>query len=397
MDPDASPFVHDLTETKDGEARVVRYRFALREAAEQLMDVDTAYASGGLFVAPPSTWLVRPDAVPAGSFRFHVTTEAPERFVAGTHPSVDGAADTYEAPAATLDDTSFAAFGPAHVQAVESGASRVLLASAPEGLSLSDAEVLAWGRFAVDAIAGYLRRPFPVARSLVVLVRGKAGPTRGETLGEGGPAVLVRAGDGVTAATTRDDWVMTHELIHVVMPSLAHEHVWLSEGIPSYVEPVARVRLGTLRRETMWHDLVEGMPQGLPEAGDEGLERTHTWGRTYWGGALFCLMADVRIREKTANAHSFDDVVRAVVATGADVESNWEIGRVLDVGDAATGTRVLHDLYAAMALAPGTVDLPATWRSLGVIVHDGHDGHDGNVTFDETAPLAAVRRGIETR
>jgi hypothetical protein len=40
------------------------------------------------------------------------------------------------------------------------------------------------------------------------------------------------------------------------------------------------------------------------------------------------------------------------------------------------------------------VDLPATWRSLGVIVHDGHDG---NVTFDETAPLAAVRRGIETR
>ncbi|HEY8091017.1 MAG TPA: hypothetical protein VIF09_24310, partial [Polyangiaceae bacterium] len=88
-------------------------------------------------------------------------------------------------------------------------------------------------------------------------------------------------------------------------------------------------------------------------------------------------------------ARSFRDVIRAVVATGDDVEAHWAIDRFLDVGDAATGTRVLHDLQQEMGLAPGTVDLPALWRRLGITV----DG--ARVTFDEAAPLAAVRRGIE--
>ena len=249
----------------------------------------------------------------------------------------------------------------------------------------------AWVKGAVDGIAAYLGRGFPSPRTLVVVERGTGGPTRGETLGEGGPAVLVRAGDGVTAATTRDDWIMTHELMHVVMPSLTHQHVWLSEGVPSYVEPIVRVRAGALMPEKMWRDLMEGMPQGLPEAGDEGLEKTHTWGRTYWGGALYCLMVDVRVRDETRNARSLDDVLRAVAASGANVEAHWDVEHLLDVGDAATGTRALHEMYRDLALAPGTVDLPALWRRLGVKV----DG--GRVTFDETAPLAAVRRGIAGR
>ncbi|MGH7298734.1 MAG: hypothetical protein ACRELB_27585 [Polyangiaceae bacterium] len=390
-DSDAAPFVHDTSEATESGWRVVRYRFALGEASRRLMDAETAIAAGDVFVAPPSTWLLRPESEPPGAFRVEVATDPPARFLAGTHPAPGGAPSTLAAPTGDLEDAGFAVFGPFHEETVASGTARVHLAIAPAGLDLTDADVTSWATMAVSAIAGYLHRPFPVPRTVVAVLRGKGGPTRGETMGVGGPTVLLRAGDGVTAAKTRDDWVLTHELIHVVMPSLGHEHVWLSEGIASYVEPLARVRLGTLPRETMWHDLVEGMPQGLPEAGDEGLEKTHTWGRTYWGGALFCLLADVRIREQTASARSFGDVIRAVVATGDDVEAHWEIERFLDVGDAATGTRVLHDLHRELGLAPGTVDLPALWRRLGVAV-------DGDrVRLDDTAPLAAVRRGIAGR
>jgi hypothetical protein len=392
VDDEAGPFVRDVTSFTDGGWRVVRYRFALREAARRLMDVETAIASGDVLVAPPSTWLLHPDDDTPGDFRFHVATEGAARFVASTHPSSDGAADTYQAPTAALSDAGFAVFGGFHLETIASGPSRVLLAIAPQGLPLTDAETAAWTRSAVDAIAGYLGRPFPAPRTLVVVQRGTPGhPTRGETLGEGGPSVLVRAGDRVTAATTRDDWVMTHELLHVVMPSLARQHMWLSEGIPSYVEPIARVRAGLTTPEAVWRDLVVGVPQGLPEAGDQGLERTHTWGRTYWGGSLFCLLADVRIREATGGSRSFDDVIRAVVATGDDVEAHWEVARMLEVGDAATGTHVLHALYDELALAPGTVDLAALWRRLGVRL-------DGNrVTLDDAAPLAFVRRGIVGR
>ena len=389
VDDAARPFVRDVGSDPDG--RRVRYRFALREAAEKLMDPETAISAGDAWIAPPSTWLMHPAQPGPGTFRLHVVTHPPETFAAGTHPAADGSPDTYEAPTSALDDASFAAFGALSLQTVTEGAARVEVAVAPRGLELTPAEAAGWVARSVHAIAAYAGR-FPAPRTLVVIMNGKPGnPTRGETLGEGGPAVLIRAQEGIDDTATRDDWVVTHELLHVALPSLSHEHVWLSEGIPSYVEPIARARVGLTTPEKVWLDLVKGLPQGLPEPGDEGLERTHTWGRTYWGGSLFCLVADVRIRERTANAHSFDDVVRALVASGADVESHWEIGRVLEAGDRATGTDVLASLYREMALAPGTVDLTSLWKSLGVAV----DG--GRVSFDDGAPLAPVRRGIAGR
>ncbi len=367
----------------------VRYRFVLRSAATTLNDVDTAIASGDVVVAPPSTWLLRPaaDAV-RGRFRFHVSCDAPTRFTAGTRPALDGAADTFEASAAALDQSSFAAFGRFHEAEVHGDGSRVVVAIAPQGLALSDLDVTRWVERAVRAIRAYLGR-FPAARTLVIVATGIKGPTRGETLGDGGPAVLIRVGEGVDAAKTRDDWVMTHELLHVSLPTLPREQTWLNEGIPTYVEPLARVRDGQITAEKFWGDLVDGLPQGLPEAGDEGLDRTHTWGRTYWGGALFFFVADVTVRERTQNTRSLDDVLRAIAASGATVEQTWTIEQFLDAGDRATGTRVLHELYAKMALAPETVDLPALWSRLGVGRSSDH-----RVPFDDRAPLAAVRRSI---
>jgi hypothetical protein len=389
VDDDAGPYVRDVVSTTEGGWRVIRYHYALGEAAHEIRDVETASASGDMLVAPPSTWLLHPDAATPGRFRLHVTADGGSLFVASTHPATDGAKDTYEAPADTLDGAGFAVFGRFHLATVTSGPSRVLVAIAPEGLALTDGEVAAWTKSAVDAIGGYLGGPFPVRRTLVV-VEGSRGssPTRGETIGEGGPAVLLRAGSTLTRANVRDDWVMTHELIHVVLPSLTRDHMWLTEGIPTYVEPIARTRAGLMAPERMWLELVQGVPQGLPEPGDQGLEKTHTWGRTYWGGSLFCFVADVRIREATGNARSFDDVIRGLVASGADVESHWAIRQMLEVGDRATGTRVLSQLYEEQGLGPAGVDLAALWRRLGVSVQGER------VTFDDAAPLAAVRRGI---
>ncbi len=382
----------------------VRYQFALREAALALDDVDTAIASGDVVVAPPSTWLLHPDAPRgAGRFRFHGApapasapapsppARLPVGFLAGTLPSPDGAADTFEASTEGMDASSFAVFGGFLPATVASGTSRVDVAVAPWGLGPAESDVVACVQSAVDGIAAYLGR-FPAPHTLVIVMSGKAGPNRGETLGDGGPAVLVRIGAGVTAAALREDWVLTHELLHVSLPTVSRQHVWFSEGVPSYVEPIVRARAGILAPEKFGGDLASTwLPQGQPEAGDEGLERTHTWGRTYWGGALFCLIADVTIRERTGNTRSFDDVLRAVSRSGADVETHWELDRWLDEGDRATGTRVLHDLYREMALAPKAVDLAALWSTLGVRA----DG--GRVTFDDRAPLAALRRSISER
>ena len=155
-----------------------------------------------------------------------------------------------------------------------------------------------------------------------------------------------------------------------------------------YVEPIARVQIGNLKARQVWFDLVRGLPQGLPEAGDRGLDFTPTWGRTYWGGALFCFLADVEIHRRTANAKGLQDALRGILEAGGTISSDWNLERALEVGDNASGVPILRELYAQMRSAPHPVDLDQLWHKLGV------ERQGATVILHEDAPLADVRRAI---
>ena len=195
-------------------------------------------------------------------------------------------------------------------------------------------------------------------------------------------------GRSATASDLAADWVLTHEMIHLGIPNLPRTHRWLEEGIATYVEPIARARQGTITAEEAWRGLVKGLPNGLARPGDLGLDRTHTWGRTYWGGALFCFLADLEIRERTGNRRGLDDALRGILDAGGSIAVSWPLERWLREGDRATGVPVLADLYARMGTGPQDVDLDALWRRLGISTRGD------TVAFDDSAPLAAVRRAI---
>jgi hypothetical protein len=163
---------------------------------------------------------------------------------------------------------------------------------------------------------------------------------------------------------------------------------WAEEGLATYVEPLIRVRAGLLSPDTVWHDLIRGLPQGQPALGDEGLDHTDTWGRRYWGGALYWFVADVEIRRRSANARSIDDVLRHIAAQGGNVSVSWSLDQALSEGDLAVGGTVLRDLRRQMGQGPVAVDLDGSWKELGVELVGRR------VRYDERAPLAAVRRGI---
>lgn len=259
-------------------------------------------------------------------------------------------------------------------------------------LDASREEVLRWIDTAARAVAVYYGR-FPVsgAHVLVAPRKGVRGVLQGTTWGDldGFPAFTrMILGEHTTPEDLRDDWTMTHEFVHVALPSLADQHHWLEEGIATYVEPIARVQAGFLPPQKIWADMVRDMPKGEPDATDRGLDRTHTWGSTYWGGALFCLRADVAIRKETANRRGLQDALRGIVAAGGTIAVDWPIERVLETGDAATGTTVLMDLYRKMASAPTLTGLDAMWRELGIRTDQSP------VAFDPHAPFAAVRTAI---
>ncbi len=251
-------------------------------------------------------------------------------------------------------------------------------------------EVREWIAASAHAVQSYYGR-FPVKH---VRIRIEAGEGRGAHSGTtyvyNGALIRVGVGRYSDNADLKRDWIMTHEMVHLAMPEIGEQHAWLEEGLATYVEPIARAQVGQLTQETIWRDMLQDMPKGLPAAGDRGLDNTHTWGRTYWGGALFYLLADVRIRELTGNRFGLRDGLRAIVAQGGSVEVAWDVRRTLAIADKATGTNVLVELYDEMRNAPVIPDLPALWKRLGVkLTPDGTE-------FDDNAPLAGIRRAITT-
>jgi len=259
---------------------------------------------------------------------------------------------------------------------------------APDDFAIGGTGVVDWVRRSADIVGRYYGR-FPV-RSLTVEVSSSGGAAvrQGKAFPEDPPVIRIKLGRDVSAAALYEDWVLPHEMIHLALPGLGDDHLWLAEVLATYVEGIARVQAGNMTELALWEEYVHAMPKGLPAAGDAGLDRTHSWARTYWGGALFCFVADVTIRERTGNRAGLQDALRAIARESGGMTVAWPIGRVLAAGDAATGTHVLEELYESWRERPTAPNLPALWQRLGI------EAAGNSVRLRDDAPAVAVRTAI---
>ena len=271
------------------------------------------------------------------------------------------------------------------------GGGTIHVGFAPGRLALATPQILNWIRRAATAVSIYYGRlPVTSVRVLIVPVPG-GGVRGGTTWGYRGAAIRMLLGSEADADDLDQDWMMTHEMVHTALPEMAPRFNWLSEGLAVYVEPIARVQAGFLTAPRIWADMVRDMPKGLPRADDDGLDNTPTWGRTYWGGALFCLLVDLEIRNGTKNRFGLQDAMRGVLAAGGNHEVEWPIRKILATADKAVGSTAMNDLYGRMHAKPESVDLPALWVSLGITVTDTGLG------ISDDAPMAAARVAITKR
>jgi hypothetical protein len=271
---------------------------------------------------------------------------------------------------------------------LEIGETKIDVSFDSDQFDLERAALLDWVMQSARAATAYFGR-FPVTYARVRILLSQYGRiSNGISFGEPGARCRISVGQHATLADLNDDWELTHEMIHFGFPSVEERHHWIEEGIATYVEPIARAQVGRLTAEQVWGGMMDGMPQGLAAPGDQGLDNTHTWGRTYWGGAIFCLLADIEIRKHTSNAKSLQDALRAINRAGGTIEADWPLERVIEVGDKATQGKTLMELHSRMGSKPAAVDLPDLWKQLGV-VRDNH-----HVTFDNRAPIASIRASI---
>ena len=279
--------------------------------------------------------------------------------------------------------------GSINTSKLQVGEATIEISFGPGGFELPRESLIAWVTKAAKAVVAYYGVfPVPVTRLRVnSSARGK-GVSGGTTWGNNPPLTRIFVGRHTTSRQLEDDWMMTHEFVHLAFPDVAEEHHWIEEGIATYVEPIARSQIGDLAPERIWAEMLHNMSKGEPEPFDEGLDHTHTWGRTYWGGALFCLVADVRIRQATNNHKGLQDALRAIRNAGGTIDKDWTVERAFKTGDQATQMNVLTQLYAEMKDRPVYVDLKTLWHELGV-------GSSGDViSLNDTAPLAQIRRSI---
>jgi hypothetical protein len=367
----------------------VRYALDLDALASSCHRMDCERRVGDSVLGRASSVLLRPEPLGDAILRLRVGGGDADRFATGLRRDPDGG---YVFGARELGEASFTAFGSLRQRRLEVPGARLDVVSLGRPLAMGDPAMLRWMQESAACVANLFGR-FPTdATVFVVPVPGARQVVFGRVMSLAGASVALLFGDETLAASSREDWVVVHELFHLGCPSFVGEGHWLEEGLATYYEPVLRERAGWMTEADLWSHFAREMPRGLRVAGEPlALEERDDIDSTYWGGALFALVADVRIRRATANARSLDDVMRAVLAREGDATHTTTVAAFVRIGDEATGTRELADVYESWARRGENIDLGSLWRDLGV--RDRRTA-PGGADLQADAPLVAVRRAI---
>jgi hypothetical protein len=275
-------------------------------------------------------------------------------------------------------------------QVVHSMGSQLCISMDDDELKTQRAQLLQWITRSADIVAQYYGKfPAPIVQ---IKLRGMEGGGIGGGRTNNEPLrISVRVGRSISDEALSEDWVLVHEMVHLALPEVGDAHIWLAEGLATYVEGIARAQAGNRSIADVWAEDRHSMPAGLPRSGEGGMDQTSSWGRTYWGGALFCLKADIAIRQQTRNRVGLQTALQAILRETGGYDHERPVDAVLRSGDAATGTHVLEELYQKMRVTPMMTDLDALWKELGVPADPKSEA------FDNGAPLAPIRAAITAR
>jgi len=293
------------------------------------------------------------------------------------------------------------AIGRFSVESIELPGGRLRYALLPGEPDPDAAAMRRWVTSGARAlVTAYGRLPVPDAQLLVVPIgRGREPVPWGEVQRGGGDAVHLYIDQRRPAGEFMADWVLVHELSHLLHPNIVARDRWLSEGIASYYQNVLRARAGMMSAPWAWDKLhagfergVRGTPRGrsLAEV-SETMMRDRSFMRVYWSGAAIALLADVELRRRSAGAQSLDTALAAFRDCCLPADRSWSARELMRQLDRLTGTTVFMALYREHIDADDFPDLGALYRELGL-----QSMSETGLRLDPTAPGAAICEAIMT-
>lgn len=367
----------------------VQYEVSLSEGGS----LETAVRHiGDDLIASPSVWLWRPDRR-APSVRATLRLKLPDGMAALLPwPEVDGMR-TLDADAFRFE--SYAAFGHFDVDRATLAGVDLQIAVLDGALALEPAALRRYLERGIRTVTQH-SGAFPVQRLSVIVLptTGGSEPVPFGMMARGGAAsLLLMMRDDASEALLRDDWVLPHELSHLLLPFVEREHAWLSEGFATYYQELLRARSGSTSELTAMRRIVASLREVAagPERQSLALEsarmhRTHAYRAVYWSGAAFWLKRDVALRARTQNHASLDTLTEALRADGA-TRAVWSARELLARLDALSGDDAFSAALEEVERS-AMPDFEPTLAALGV------RGASGAISLDDAAPLADIRRAL---
>lgn len=257
--------------------------------------------------------------------------------------------------------------------------------------AVSATSIKAWIEANACAIRSFYGR-FPVKKLQLILrpVANSNEISYGQAMPGNMPQITIYVGTNAPMSEFKDSWVLAHEMTHLGFPTLERKYHWLEEGMATYVEPIARVKTGLLPELDFWEEFYEKAPSAfqIDSKANTGLNGVRDFRRVYWGGAVFCLLADIEIRQKTNGKHSFQSALKHIFERHGSFNEDRDALEILRSADKFLGFQVLEPLFVKMGSTSFEPNLEKLWSDLGI-------ARKGNtIEFKNEAPLAHIRQAI---
>jgi hypothetical protein len=239
------------------------------------------------------------------------------------------------------------------------------------------------------------RLPVPRVQVLVVPIgRGGEPVPWGQVSRGGGDALHLYIDQTRPEAEFLADWVLVHELSHLLHPRIEDRGRWLYEGIASYYQSLLRARGGLLPPARAWDRLHAGFRRGIraTEWGESLAEVSAGGGeymRVYWSGAAVALLADLELRQRSSGEQSLDTVLAAFAGCCLPAQRWWGTAEFIDELDALAGGDTFRRLTDAHLRSDRFPDLAEAYRALGLMA-----AGDKHVELSDDAQARVLRRGI---
>lgn len=324
-------------------ARELRYRYRIGDAA----DPSAGTGADGCYAVDGAAYLLRPRDGARATLRIEGLASVP------TRPTDDG----FALSAAALHCPGFHAFG-AEARELAPGARLVLLGDGWDETALE-----AWFSEAWRALHTVLPE-----REVLVLVL----PRSGEGVGTPSfrpsdpPSLAIPVGQGTPSFA--EDWVLLRSLCRAQLPS-SPGAAWIREGAATYLQHLAGWRAGHYDAAEALGRLRRGVASAATRVGRDSLRvlaRTpredHAYPALYWGGALFMLDLDLRLRGKGQRLeHLLDSLGARGSVSAADFAAEV---------DAACGAGTFAALEAVHLQGPALRGAAAVFAEVG-LAEDG--------------------------